>query len=314
MGATLHGFDPNDKLNFFTGGTGIEYQGVTKIEWTFDILDSAGNVLQTKTGSFDVPPATTRSWMGWQLEGVDEYTVTANGMIKVRCSINCYTAHQGNDAMSYTAYTEYSGYVRMNAISKLSMDGMVISQSNQEYIWFGKKKLKGRTGNDNAFIIRNKQQNFKLDPLGIYRSFHDGYMYGDSYFANSICKENDDAMWGDITSTLPVSQPNISEYSDNVYTPSYSVALLNPRSISNSTKGITYQLPAPDGCPGKVYYIKNCTAGANDYRVTCVGASNNNKKMILMNESYAREYVDLSGNRASMWISTGQYWCNFLPH
>lgn len=121
-------------------------------------------------------------------------------------------------------------------------------------------------------------------------------------------------MWGDITSTLPVAQPFISEYSENVFTPSFSVGLLNPRSIASATKSITYKLPAPDGCPGKIYYIKNCIAGAQDYKVTCEGASNTNKKMILMNESTLREYVELGGNRASMWISTGEYWCNFLPH
>jgi hypothetical protein len=36
--------------------------------------------------------------------------------------------------------------------------------------------------------------------------------------------------------------------------------------------------------------------------------------MILWNESTLREYVELGGNWASMWISTGQYWCNFLRH
>ena len=281
LNANLYGFDPGDKLSFFTSGTGNDYQGVTKIEWTFQLTDAAGNVLKQNTGSFDVPPATTRSWMGWTLEGVSDFTTTYTGTHKAKCEIRCYTSHQGNDAMSYTAYTDYSGYIKMNAISKLSIDGMVISQSNQEYIWFGQKKLKGRYGGDYAFIVRNKQQNFKVDPLGIYRSFHDGYAYGDSYFANNICKENDDAMWGDITSTLPVAQPFISEYSENVYTPSFSVGLLSPRSISSATKSITYKLPEPSGCPGKVYYIKNCIPGAQDYKVTCEGASNTNKKMML---------------------------------
>ena len=152
----LNGFEPGDKLHFFTSGTGFENQTVTRIEWTFSILDAANNVLKSNSGGFDVPSATTRSWYGWTLEGVYDWATTYTGMHKCKCEIKCYTAYEGNPAMSYKAYTEYEGYVQMNAISKLSIDGMVISQSNQEYVWFGKKKLKDRYGSDYAFIVRDK--------------------------------------------------------------------------------------------------------------------------------------------------------------
>ena len=211
--------------------------------------------------------------------------------------------------MLYDAYGRIEVLSQMTSISKLSMDGMVVAASNQEYVWWGKKKLKDRWGTDNAFVVRNKTQNFKVDPIGIYRSvWNSDYTHGNY---TDIRHENDDEMWSDISSTVMTGKCTV--YSDDEeYRPSLKIGAIN---IASSLYDYRPKIVLPDAekAPGKIYYIKR-TSGSKDYIVTCENSTDSNPKMTLVNETARRKQVQLSGGRASMWISIGGVWNNFCPH
>lgn len=118
-------------------------------------------------------------------------------------------------------------------------------------------------------------------------------------------------MWSDISSTVMTG--TCRPFSDDEeYHPTLRIGAINIES-SFEDRRPKIVLPDAEKAPGKIYYIKR-TSGSKDYIVTCDNSTDSTPKMTLMNETARRKQVQLSGGRASMWISIGGVWNNFCPH
>lgn len=302
--ATLNIWDYYDNKNQFiwlgdasgNGKTISHYEVKAMIHNSYS---NTSNPLKSTTQSKTATPnQTTRAFIaGLGLPSV-EYTTNTTQTLYIIYEIKLYFIGEGTKQGAFE-YRLDGGYSKeQDGMNFLTPDGAMFSKSYQEFFWSGYYNSFDRSGSDWSIFIRNKQQNFMISPLGIFRTKFNN-SNSDSDFDDVISNKN---IWGDISTTTPVYKSNSS--SVDMTSTQNGCRLIDKYGILICTKNsgtCTWKLPDPSTCCGRIIHVK-ATQGAS-MKFTCTKSNafifdDNSEKMNECN----------IGGVASLFFCDGEYW------
>lgn len=277
------------------------------------ILKNSGNTNRAESSWYteNTPEALTRAyWRGLGLATIS-YTTQTQETLYLRYEIEITFQGEGISAQYFDYDIDVNYYQTSEGLNYMAPDGCVFSQSEKEYTWIGNCKVgSGRSTNDWAFVVRNKQQNFLISPLGIFRTKGDRYS-SDSDYTHLFTQNDNYEKWGDISTTALVyhfsGDINLSTANqDGIrYIDKYGIFICT---ASSGWKTVT--LPDPSTCVGRMIFFK-CT-GNGAIRIKC-SAGTNSKIMDGSGNGRPDENDGHEIGRTSTWyICDGNYWiCHF---
>ena len=304
----------NFSLNAFlaaagmTDGYGYEFNGYdgncTAMSYTAKITTSNGTIRTQKSGNVELPSAGARpSWMGLYLFDM-EYTPSTSEVLYLDLTLNI-TASESH-AGTAIAVVDCNFYQEITSTVKLAYDGMVLGTDDEnEYFWWGRKKIGDRQGYDYQLMARARRHNFKVNTFGVMRTFYTGSDTPGGSGEYAIGKK-DDEYWCDIGSYTPVmslsSDTNLETYKEQ----GILVLLEKGIIINTSSNTITVNLPDPAKMPGKQIWFKGI--GGGGIKFTCT-FNNNNHFVFDDNSNKMKECGPTT--TTGMLFSAGGYWIHF---
>lgn len=280
---------------------------VSEMSYTVYLRNSGGTIRKSQSGNVVLPDPNARPGnFGVGLFSIDYTPSTSISSeilyIDLTLTINATSSHSGNAI----AEVGVNFIQEISSTNKMAYDGIVLGTSNSnEYVWWGKKQIGDRTNyTDYAFMVRTRQNNFRVNDFGIWRTFYNQGYTSDNPggTGNAAIGKYDDAYWGDISSTYPVYKT--SSTSINFATENWSGILSIQRYgfIECTASGdATWTLPQPNICTGKYIIFKRRYAG--HLYLTCTN------KIIPRdnNVSAVMSTIDCEDDTVSI-ISDGEYW------
>ena len=280
---------------------------VSSMSYSVYLRNSGGTTRKSQSGSVDLPDPDARpsSW-GVGLFSIDYTPSTSISSetlyIDLTLTINATSSHSGNAI----AEVNVNFIQEISSTNKMSPDGIVLGTSNSnEYLWWGKKQIGNRTNyNDYAFMVRTRQNNFRVNDFGIWRTFYNQGYTGDNPggTGSAAIGKYDDAYWGDISSTYPIYKTSSTSIDFATHAWSGILSIQRYGLIECTASGnATWTLPDPSICPGKYIIFKRRYSG--HLYLTCTN------KIIPRdnNVSAVTSTMDCEDDTVSI-ISDGEYW------